>query len=106
MILCMITIYPSPGEESRIIDVLDSIRGAMAANTDCHGCLFATEAGKSGAICYMERWRTREALDRHLRSALYCQLLEAIELSRIPPEVEFFEISTIGGLDVVEKARL
>jgi len=54
----------------------------------------------------MERWRSREALERHLRSPLYCRVLEAMELSRQPPEVEFFAVQDIGGLELVEKARL
>ena len=104
MLLSLITIHPLPEDESKVIDVLDSIQGLIAANADCLGCLFTAGMGKS--ICYMERWRTREALDRHLRSHLYCRVLEAMELSRIPPTVEFYTISSIGGLDLIENVRL
>ncbi len=104
MLLSLITIHPLPENESKVIDVLDSIQGLIAANADCQGCLFTAGMGKS--ICYMERWRTREALDRHLRSHLYCRVLEAMELSRIPPTVEFYTISGIGGLNLIENVRL
>ena len=104
MLLSLITIYPLQEDESKVIDVLDSIQGLIAANADCQCCLFTAGIGKS--ICYMERWRTREALDRHLRSHLYCRVLEAMELSRIPPTVEFYTISGIGGLDLIENVRL
>ena len=33
-------------------------------------------------------------------------VLEAMELSRIPPTVEFYTISGIGGLDLIENVRL
>jgi len=104
MLLSLITIYPLQEDESKVIDVLDSIQGLIAANADCQCCLFTAGIGKS--ICYMERWRTREALDRHLRSHLYCRVLEAMELSRIPPTVEFYTISGIGGLNLIENVRL
>jgi len=104
MFLSLITIHPLPEEESKVVDILDSIQGLIAANADCQCCLFTAGMGKS--ICYMERWRTREALDRHLRSHLYCRVLEAMELSRIPPTVEFYTISGIGGLNLIENVRL
>lgn len=106
MLLSLITIHPVPGEESKVIDVLDSVQGLIAANADCQGCLFTAMVGPGKSICYMERWRTREALDRHLRSPLYCRVLEAMELSRTPPTVEFYDIIGIGGLELIENVRL
>lgn len=106
MLLSLITIYPFPGDESKIIDVLDSMQGGVATKADCHGCFLMVEAITGKSICYMERWCTREALDRHLRSPLYRQILEVIELSRIPPTFEFFEVKELGGLSLVEQARL
>jgi hypothetical protein len=64
------------------------------------------ESSDEGAICYMERWLTRAGLDMHLRSPVYGWVLEAIELSRIPPVVEFYEVIETGGLDFIEKARM
>ena len=104
MFLSLITLHPVPEDESKVIDILDSIQGLIAANADCQDCLFT--AGMDKSVFYMERWRTREALDRHLRSHLYCRVLEAMELSRIPPTVEFYTISGIGGLDFIENVRL
>lgn len=106
MLLSLITIHPVPGDESKVLDVLDSVQGLIAANADCRDCLFTAVVGPGKSICYMERWRTREALDRHLRSPLYCRVLEAIELSRTPPTVEFYEIISLGGLDLIESVRL
>lgn len=106
MLLSLITIHPVPGDESKVLDVLDSVQGLIAANADCRDCLFTAVFGPGKSICYMERWRTREALDRHLRSPLYCRVLEAIELSRTPPKVEFYEIISLGGLDLIESVRL
>jgi quinol monooxygenase YgiN len=105
MLLAIITIHPQPGDEAKIIDVLDSMRGLVATNAECLGCVLTVEAGAGRAIFYMERWRTREALVKHLASNVYCRVLEAMELSRIPPEVEFLDVREVGGLELVEKAR-
>ena len=106
MLLSFITIYPFPENESTVIEVLDSIQALIAPNADCLGCVFTAGIGTGKSICYMERWRTREALDRHLRSNLYCRVLEAMELSRKPPLVEFYEMRGIGGLDMIADVRL
>jgi quinol monooxygenase YgiN len=106
MLLAMITIFPSQGKTSTVLDVLESMRGMIATNPDCVGSTLAVEGDEGGSIHYTERWRTREALDRHLRSSLYCRVLEAMELSQYPPKVEFFAVQDIGGLDLIEQARL
>jgi len=82
------------------------MQGLTATNPDCQGCFLTVEAREGKSICYMERWRTREALDRHVQSSLYFRVLEAMELSRIPPKVEFYEAKDVGGLDFLEQVRL
>lgn len=108
MYLSVIRIYPPPGREQFVIDVLDTLKGPVTTNADCLGSSIAIEAGENGeggAICYTEQWRTREALDRHLRSPLYGRVLEVMECSRKPPGVEFFTVTDVGGLELVEQAR-
>ena len=106
MLLSIIRLYPSPGNEYAVIDVLNSMKGPISASSDCIDVLVLAESSGEGGICYLERWRTREGLDRHLRSNLYSRVLEAMELSFSPPTVEFYEISSIGGMECIEQARL
>ena len=106
MILSVVRIFPRSGLEHSTVEVLESIKGPIAAIAGCLGCSVAVETGDGGVICYSERWRTREALDRHLRSSLYCRVLEAMECSCRPPEVEFYEVSEVSGLELVEKVRI
>ncbi|MDY0281233.1 MAG: antibiotic biosynthesis monooxygenase [Salinivirgaceae bacterium] len=106
MLLAFVTIQPRPGDAAKLIDVLDSMCALLATDADCLGCHLMVEAGENPTVRYLERWRNREALDRHLRSSLYGRVLEAMELSAQPPGVEFLEVLNAGGLEVVEQARL
>jgi len=106
MLLSVLKIYPPAGSEKNVLEVLESMKGPIAALSDCLGCSVTIEVGEEGAICYTEQWRTREALDRHLRSPLYGRVLEAMECSHTPPEIEFFEVTEVGGLELIEKVRL
>jgi quinol monooxygenase YgiN len=106
MYLSLIRIYPSPGNEHTVIDVLDSLRGPITAKVDCLICTVMVETDGTGAICYSEQWRTREAQEQHLRSALFGRVLEAMEWSCRPPKVEFYEVNAVGGLERVEQVRM
>lgn len=105
MYISVVKIFPPPGREQAVIEILETLKGPIATEADCLGCSITVEAGESGTICYTEQWRTRAALDRHLRSSLYSRVLEAMECSRRPPEVDFYEATDVGGLELVEKAR-
>ena len=106
MLLSMIKIFPSPGCEHNVIEVLGSMKGPIATLVDCLDSSVSVEWGEGNAICYMEWWRTREGLDRHLGSSLFCRVLEAMELSRKPPVVNFYEMNGIGGLNLMENLRV
>jgi quinol monooxygenase YgiN len=106
MYLSMITIYPAPEHEHAVVDVLDSLKGPITANVDCLVCAISVETDGSGAVCYHEKWQSREALRQHLRSDLFGRVLAAMEFSRRPPDVEFYNATEAGGLDLVEQARL
>lgn len=105
MFLSIVKIDVRPGHEHTVMDVLESMTGPTSTLAGCLGCSLTVEVGPNGRICYQEQWRDREALDRHLRSPLFARVLSAMEWSRTPPVVEFFEATKAGGLDLVEMAR-
>ena len=105
MIISIIKIFPPAGRGGAVMDVLDSLKGPVSALAGCLGCWVSVEVGEGEAICYTERWSSREALDRHLNTPLYMRLLEVMECSCRTPEVEFFEVADAVGLELVEQVR-
>jgi quinol monooxygenase YgiN len=105
MIFSQIRIYPAKGYVAGIIDVLQSVQVLLASVSDCLHVSVSIENGENGAILYLEKWRSRKALDEHLRSSAYTRVLEALELSCRNPEVTFFEGLEVGGWEMVEMAR-
>jgi len=106
MNLAIFKIYPRSGQAPGVIDVLESMKVALASIADCQGCTVAFEADEDETVIYTERWRSREALESHLRSPIFLRVLEAMEFSRKAPKMEFFTVSEVGGLEVIEMARL
>lgn len=105
MYLSIIKLYPPSGHEQDFIEVLNSVKCKVLGTGACLGCSISVEVGDAGATCYATQWRNRDALDRYLSSPLFNRVLEVMELSQLPPEVVFYEISLSGGLDVVAQAR-
>lgn len=105
MFFLLIRIYPSYGKEHTVIDILDSLKGPISSNNDCMDCTISVDTDQTRAICYSEQWRTREAMDQHLRSAYFNRVLEAMECSCQWPDVAFYVASKVGELELVEQLR-
>lgn len=105
MFLAIVKIFPRPESEQCLLELLGSMKGPLSGISDCLGCSIAIEENNGKEICYTEQWKSREALEIHLRSALYARLLEALEISKIAPEVGFYEMTGVGGLELIEDLR-
>ncbi len=83
---------------------------AMAGPTQVQpGCLsshFFQDLSEEGTFGLIQEWENREHLVRFLRSREYRVVLEVIELASASPKIEFFEVSHLQGLDLIEEARL
>ena len=105
IILSIVKISPIPEKRKEILSILRSIRGPTQAISGCLDCRICEEDGDDGEILYLEHWQSWEAFMRHIRSDIYSRMLEAMELSRQEPEVSFFEVSAIRGMDLLMAVR-
>jgi len=71
----------------------------------CLDCCIWEGDGDEGEIIFLEYWQSWEEFIHHIRSELYTRMLEAMELSRKEPEVLFFEVSTLRGMDLLKAVR-
>jgi len=106
MKLSIIKIYPAAGYALGVVDVLESMKASLGAIAECSCCSVAFETGEDGAIVYTEVWSSQEAHENHLRSPIFSRVLEAMEFSRKRPIVEFFAVTHLGGMEVIERARV
>lgn len=105
MNLAIFKIFPAQGNAPAVLEVLESMRASLAPVAACLECTVAFETGEDGAIVYTERWQSGEALREHLRSNIFLRVLEAMEYSRCAPEIAFYAVSEVGGMEQIEIAR-
>lgn len=104
-ILSIIKIDPVPAKREEVLRILYSIRGPVLAIGACLDCHICEEDRCEGMIIYLEQWQSWEACMRHLRSEIYGRILEAMELSREMPDVSFYEVSAVRGMDLLNAVR-
>ena len=105
MILSLIKMNAAPGKRQSILEVLRFVADQIRVKTGCADCAVYEARDQRHTILYVEQWRTREELDRHIRSDLYFRILAAMELSGGPPEVYFDHVSTTEGMELIERSR-
>jgi quinol monooxygenase YgiN len=105
MILSTLKIFPAPAREEEILDILLSVKGPTLAASGCLECCIYEEHDDERAIVYLEKWESRKQMITHIRSAFYPRLLKALELSHRQPEICFYDIAAVHGIDLIEKER-
>ena len=88
-----------------MIEILRSVLDLTRPTPGCLGCYLAEEDSLQKPIRYAEQWESEETLHAHLRSELYRRVLEALELSKRPPEVKFYFTSETKGFELIESVR-
>ena len=105
MVFSIIRLFPSVKQRAQVIELLRFVQDLTRPCPGCLGSWFSEEDLLYNHIRYAEQWESEETLHDHIRSDLYRRLLEAMELSKRPPEVTFYYCSQTKGLEVVEAAR-
>lgn len=89
----------------------DSLRilGPMAErirlDPACSACHVYQDVQEDSVLMLEQVWKNQEALERHLRSDEYRDVLLLMETALAPPEVCFRLISRSAGLEAIHRAR-
>jgi quinol monooxygenase YgiN len=104
MMIARLILKVLPEKRNAAIDILRSVQLALGIRQEVLLCK-VYENSEDGEILFIEQWRTKEALYRHIQSDLYRRILEVMELAKLPPDLCFFDVSEIEGLDLVITLR-
>jgi quinol monooxygenase YgiN len=106
MIITSIKVFLPGKHRKNVLEALCRFKRMTEMSMGCIGCHLDRDVEHPNTITYSERWQTRKDLELHLRSSNFRQVLEIIELSAHKPEIKFFSISKIEGLEVVKSVRI
>jgi quinol monooxygenase YgiN len=105
MIIEQMTMTVASGKKQELGSALASMVGPTEVQPGCLCCrLFRSWPGHD-VFRIESHWANKEDLVRYLQSSNYKKLLLLMELSTAPPELEFYTVLEVRGLDLVEAAR-
>ena len=105
MILAVVEILASPDNRVEILRSMRAMVGPTLARQGCLACRVLVDAGEVDAMLLMQMWRSRDDLERYVRSELYLRVLAIMECSATCPEVGFHTIVATEGLDSIGRMR-
>ena len=105
MILSKLRLFPAPEKRRQVLAALRSVQGPTQAEPSCAAAQVYEEDGPEAAVLYVEEWNSESEFPDHLRSELYRRVLAAIDLSKSAPEVCFYTVSDVQGLELVQQIR-
>lgn len=105
MIIEQMSIAVPHGKKQQLGSALASFVGPTRVQPGCLSCSLAQGWTDPDELRFESRWENEDDLIRHLKSDSYRQLLQLMELSSTPPQIEFFDVVKAQGLDLVYNVR-
>jgi quinol monooxygenase YgiN len=93
------------GQAVNVTAALQAIMSATRRQRGCLGCSLCTEAGDLVKLHYLETWQDEDDLKRQLASERFTSFAGLVELSSVPPRIEFSLPGGVRGLDFAEEIR-
>ncbi len=105
MMISLLQLVPTARKREAVLDILASVETLTRAKMGCINCGVYEARSDEREILYIEEWRTKEELYRHIRSDLYFRVLAAMELALKTPELRFHEVSGPMGMELIKSLR-
>ena len=105
MVVGTIRLQPPASRRREVLEILRCVQGPVMAMPGCEGFYIYEEQGPEPAIVLVEQWESARALESHVRSDAYRNILGALELSGIAPEIQFDHVSKSEGMELIERIR-
>jgi len=95
-----------PAEKKR--EVLQTVRamlGPIRFERGCISCNCYVDVEDESVLLFEEAWKTREDLEKHLRSDHFGILNGAMRLLRVEPDIRFNTIASTAGPEAIKAAQ-
>lgn len=106
MMISLLQLVPAARKREAVLDILTSVENLTRVKTGCINCAVYERCTDEREILYIEQWRSKEELYRHIRSNLYLRVLAAMELAMRVPDLRFHEVSEPTGMELIRSLRI
>ncbi len=93
------------GQQKGVMEILGRYAERTRFLAGCLSCRLYHDVLDPKAIMLEEAWDDESALNRHLGSDSFRDILLVIEMASAAPEVSFIQFSEFSGLERIEQVR-
>ena len=105
MVLATIRMLLPHQKRGEALKILRSIAEQSRVQPGCLSSRIYGDLEEENVLMIEAMWQDQEALEHHLRSEEYRNLLLVVELAIECPEIKFNSISSSTGIETIEKIR-
>lgn len=105
MIQAVMRIMVLPESRADALELINSIIERIRVSPGCISYGVYQDLLGENSLMILEQWQSKAALDRFICSDEYRSILAMIELANQSPEISFYALSKIGGMEIIEKLR-
>ena len=105
MIQAIMKITFSPESRPKALELINAIIERIRVSPGCISYGVYQELMGKNSLTILEQWQSKADLDRFICSDEYRSILALMELANQSPEILFYELSKIGGMEVIENLR-
>lgn len=105
MIITFLKIIVTPEKQETVLEILYSLLEPTRVVPGCIGCNLYQDMENKNVLFYSDMWQNQEALDRHILSDLYRNILFVMDMSNEPPEISFKRVIHSSGIETIACLR-
>jgi quinol monooxygenase YgiN len=103
MIIVTLHLKVAPEQRLNIIKTIHAMIGPTSAQSGCLHCELFNSTQNDDSLLLLEKWQSREDLDRHIKSEEFRKVMVAMDLACEQPKISFMEADSPEGMELVER---
>ena len=105
MILATLRVNISPGKKDSAMEILKSITGLLHLEPGAVNWRIYGDLDNKQTITLAQEWESQADLENYIRSKEYEKTLALMDMSDRQPEIHFYDVKYVSGLEFVESVR-
>ena len=105
MIIATISLTVPSEKRIDVVQTLRSMVEPTRAFPGCIECRLLGDINNDDSLVFMQKWNSNEDLKRFIRSSEFVKTLVVLDLALEKPDISFFKLSSVKGLEYVEALR-
>ena len=103
MVITILQLKAAPEKRLNIIKTIHAMIGPTKAQSGCLHCELFSSTQNDDKLILLEKWESQGTLNQHIKSEEFRKVLAAMDTAYEQPELNFYEIDSLAGMDLVEK---